>query len=128
MQTALLTIASILAYIGGLFVLVKMTPKLLVRSYDETTFMGLAIVDILAALLTFGSIVVTLILFNGVVIKVFDFVLLLGVLAVAGRLALACFRPRILAGTFRISRMLAGGYCLLLAAAAAFYILQLFVA
>ena len=128
MPYVLWTLASLIAYVGGLFLILRVTPRLLVRSYDEGLFMGIAALDILGALLAFGGVVILYALFNAALaIKVLNFFLLLGILAVTIRMALFSFRPRGLADTIQVSRILAGGFCLFLAAAAVFYIVQLFV-
>lgn len=108
--------------------IIKVTPRLLALSFDEGMFMGIAAADILGALLAFGGIVVTYALFNGsFAVKFFNFFLLIGILIVATRLSLFCFRGAAV-GTFRASRVIAGCYGLFLAAAAVFYIVQLFTA
>jgi hypothetical protein len=128
MSYVLLTFASIIAYIAGLFVVAKVTPKLLAHSFDEGLFMGIAVLIVLGSLLAFGAVVATYVVFNAAVgIKILDFVLLVGIFIIATRVALSSLRLHI-AGTYRVSRVLAGGYCLLLAVAAVCYIIQLFVA
>lgn len=128
MTYTLLTLASIIAYIGGLIVVVKATPRLLAHAFDEGLFMGIAALMILGSLLAFGAVVTTYGVFNaGLGIKILDFFFLLGIFIVGLRLSMMSFRPRIETGTFRVSRILAGFYCLLLAIAALCYIVQLFV-
>ncbi|QBD78179.1 hypothetical protein EPA93_20125 [Ktedonosporobacter rubrisoli] len=117
----------IIAYIGGLGLIIWITPKLLTRSFDEGLFMGIAAMDIIGALLAFGAIVVIFAVFNGALaIRILSFVLLVGILAVTGRQALTSFRPRILSGTVQLSRIIAGVYCVLLAVASIFYMVQMF--
>lgn len=129
MQDFLWTLASIVAYIGGLVVVAQMTPMLLSRSFDEGVFMGFATADILGALLAFGAIVVTYFLFSGNIgIRVLDFFMSLGILIVATRTTLHISRSRNTPGIFRVSRILAGSYCLLLTIAALCYIVILFIA
>lgn len=118
MQSFLIALASLIAYAGGLVILLKMTPMLLARSFDQGLFMGIAVADVIGGILVFGAILVTFALFNGSFgVKVLDFLLLVGILIVAVRMSLRSFRPRIIAGTFRFSRILAGGFCLLLTVA-----------
>jgi len=126
MQNFLWVLVSIVAYVGGLIIIIRMTPRLLSHSFDEMFFMGAAALDILGALLAFGAIVLTFALFNGAFpIRVLNFLLLLGILVVTARTALYCIRPR--AGASAVSRALTGGYGFFLAAASVFYIVQIFV-
>jgi hypothetical protein len=128
MQYVLWTLVSIVSYISGLIVIFKITPKLLSRSFDEGMFVGMATVDIIGALLAFGGVVVTFILFNGhFAVRVFNFFLLVGILIIAVRMALYCLKPRY-SGVkqYKVSRLLAGIFCLFLAAAAVSYIVLLF--
>lgn len=123
------TLASLIAYIGGLLIVIKVTPLLLFRQYDEGLFMGIAAADIVGGILAFAAVMVTFALFNGtqnVITKIFDTVLLVGIFLIAVRMSLHSFRPRIVAGTFRVSRVLAGGFCLLLTIAALYAIVLLF--
>lgn len=127
MQYFLWTLASFISYIGGLIILVRVTPMLLVRSYDEGAFMGVAALDILGALLAFGAVVITYNLFNGnLAIKILDFAFLLGIIGISGRLALASFRPRSMKNTLLVSRILAGGYTLFLILASLYLLVLLF--
>lgn len=124
-----LGLASLIAYIGGLFIVIKVTPLLLFRQYDEGLFMGIAVADIVGGILAFAAVMVTFALFNGtqyVITRIFDTVLLVGIFLIAVRMSLHSFRPRIVAGTFRVSRVLAGGFCLLLTIAALYAIVLLF--
>jgi hypothetical protein len=128
MQPFLWTLLSLVAYIGGLILIVKVTPRLLFRTYDEPWFMGFAVLDILGALLIFGGIVVSLAIFNGALgIKSLDFILLVVVIIITARLALSCFR-NYRRGVQPVSRYGAGFFCLFLSLAAIYYIVQLFVA
>ncbi len=127
MNAVLWTLASVVAYIGGLIIIVRVTPRLLLHSFDEFTFMGIAALDIFGAILIFGSVGVTYGLFNAALaIKIFDSLLLVIVILVTLRISLSSFRPRIVSGTFRLSRILAGSFCLCLAAAALYSIVQFF--
>ncbi len=121
-------LASFVAYIAGLFLVVRMTPRLIGRSYDEGLFMGIAAADLIGAFLAFGAVAVTFIVFNGhIAIRVLDFVFLIGILAVALGQALVSLRRRGFQGTYLVSRFIVGGYCLFLAAGAIYYMVQLFV-
>lgn len=126
MQNFLWVLVSIIAYVGGLLIVMRMTPRLLSHSFDEMFFMGAAALDILGALLAFGAIVLTFALFNGAFpIRVLNFLLLVGILLVTMRIALYCIRPR--TGASTVSRALTGGYGFFLAAASVFYIVQIFI-
>ena len=120
-------IGSLIAYIGGLVIIWRVTPRLLWRSYDEGLFMVIAALDIVGALLAFGAVVITFALFNGAIgIRIMDFLLLVGILIVTARMTLLCLSSRLRGKTFRVSRILAGIYCLCLAIAAVYYIVQMF--
>lgn len=128
MQYVLWVLVSLVAYATGVFVLLRVTPMLLHRQYDEGLFMGIAAIDIFGALLAFGGIVIPLALFSGALaVRILGVILLLGILLVAARLARRSFQPRITANTFRISRIIAGSYSIFLALAALYYIVQIFV-
>ncbi len=126
MQNFLWIVLSIVAYVGGMLIIWRMTPRLLAHSFDEMVFMGFAALDILGALLVFGAIVLIFAMFNGAFpVRVLNFLLLVGILAVTVRTALYCVRPRV--GTTAVSRALTGGYSFFLSIAAVFYIVQLFI-
>ncbi len=123
------TLASLVAYAGGLFIVMKVTPLLLSRRYDEGLFMGIAAMDILGSILSFAAVMVSFALLNGtqnIVTRVFDTVLLVGIFLIAVRMSMRSFRPRITTGTFLVSRILAGSFCLLLTLAALYAIVLLF--
>jgi hypothetical protein len=127
MSSVLLVLVSIIGYIAGLAIIMRVTPLLLFRSYDEGLFMGVAAVDIMGALLVFGAVALTYALFSGnFAVKVLDFFFLVGILVIGVRTALFSFRPRRPDGTYRVSRIIGGSYCLALAAAACWYIVQIF--
>jgi hypothetical protein len=129
MQQFLLTLACLIAYTGGLVILIKVTPRLLFLSYDEGMFMGIAAADVIGAILVFGAVGFTFALFNGnIPIRVLDFLLLVGILIVGIRLSLRSFRPRNMKGMVPASRVIAGSYCFLLFVAALYLIGWLFVA
>jgi hypothetical protein len=123
------TLASLIAYAAGLVIVIKVTPQLLTRQYDEGLFMGIAAAEIVGSILAFAAVLVTFELFNGstnVFIKLVDTLLLIGIAVIAVRMSLRSFRPRLVAGTFRVSRILAGSFCLLLTLAAVYSIVLLF--
>jgi hypothetical protein len=129
MQSILLTLVCLIAYAGGLVILVKMTPRLLLLTYDEGMFMGVAAADVFGAILVFGAVAVTFALFNGSIpIRVLDFLLLIGMLIVGIRTAIRSFRPRYIQGTFPVSRIIAGSFCLALFVATLYLIGWLFIA
>jgi hypothetical protein len=129
MQPVLWLLLSIIAYIIGLVVIVKVTPRLLSLAYDEGLFMGIAAAAILGALLAFGAIALTYAMFNGTLaIKILNFILLLGIMIMTARMSLYSFKAQLMiSGTLRSSRIAVGSYYLLLAAAALFSIVQLFI-
>ncbi|WP_201362347.1 hypothetical protein [Dictyobacter formicarum] len=109
--------------------MLKTTPMLLARSYDEGLFMAIAAADILGAILSFGGIIVMLAVFNAnIVIKIIDFLLLIGVMLITARLAMFSLRPRYAIGTNRISQVVTGLYCICLVVAAVYCMVQLFTA
>jgi hypothetical protein len=127
MSNFLLVICSIVAYIAGLYIMLRTTPMLLARSYDEGLFMAIAAGDILGAILSFGGIVVLYAIFNdNIYVKIIDCLLLIGILLITGRLAMFSLRPRYVAGTNKVSRILSGIYCIFLAVASVYYMIQLF--
>ncbi len=127
MSNVLWVVFSIVAYIAGLYIMLRTTPMLLARSYDEGLFMAIAAGDILGALMAFGAIVVLYAIFNAnTAIKIIDCLLLIGVLLITARLAMFSLRPHHVAGTNKISRILSGIYCICLAVASIYYIIQLF--
>lgn len=127
MTYVLWTVLSILAYVAGLILITRATPRLLLRSYDEGWFIGIAALDIVGALLVFGAITLTYFFFSGAfAVKVLDFVLLLGVLFVGVRVALSSFRSQ-MRGTFRVSRIVAGTYGIFLGFAACYTLVSLFI-
>jgi hypothetical protein len=128
MPFALWTLLCLVAYIGGLIILLWVTPHLLLRSYDEGLFMGIAVADVFGGMLAFGGVVFIYGIFSGNFgSRVLDFLLLIGILVVGGRMSLGSFRPRYYSGTYVASRIIAGSYGLFLALAALFYIVILFI-
>src|SRR6266566_3457918 len=119
MLYVLWTLASLIAYVCGLIILVKVTPLLLSRSYDEGLFMAIAAGDVFGGLFVFGAVALTFALFSGsFAIRVLDFLLLVGIIIVSARLSYISFR--------RASRIVAGTYCLFLVLAALYYMVLLF--
>ena len=126
MSYVLWTLASLIAYVCGLIILVKVTPLLLSRSYDEGLFMAIAAGDVFGGLFVFGAVALTFALFSGTfAIRMLDFLLLLGILIVSARLSYISFRPRRTRTFRRASRIVAGTYCLFLVLAALYYIVLL---
>lgn len=131
MQLVILSLLSIIAYIGGLVLILRISPRLLGAAFDEPRFMGLAILEILGAILMFGAVVITFAVFNGVFpIRVLDFVFLVGIFIVSARVALYSFQPpaHMLRRTHRVSRIITATFGIFLALAAIFYVIQLFTA
>src|SRR5438105_15778771 len=127
MQYVLWTLASFIAYAAGLIVIMRITPLLLPRSFDELWFTGIAVIDIIGAVLAFGAVVVTYSLFSGnFAVRVLDFLLLVGIIFVGGRTSFTCFQARAGARASLISRITATGYGFFLVLAAIYYIAQLF--
>lgn len=127
MQYVLWTFLSIVAYIGGLVIIIRATPPLAVRSFDEGLFMGIAALDILGAMLAFGAFIVTYGLYSGSLpIKVLNFFMLLGIAIIAGRLGFTTYRPRSTIKTLPISRLIVIVYCLFLIGIALYCVTLLF--
>jgi hypothetical protein len=127
MQLALWTLIGLVAYVCGLWIVVTMTPRLMKLRFDEGLFMGIAAADVFGGMLAFAPLAITFALFNGTFgVKILDFLLLVGIFFVGFRMSWRSFRPRSSGGTFRVSRMLVGSYCLLLLAAAIYCIVLLF--
>jgi len=106
---------------------ITMTPRLLKLRFDEGLFMGIAVAVVLGGIMAFAPLAITFALFNGSFgVKILDFLLLVGIFVVGLRMSLRSFRPRYAGGTFQLSRILAGSYCLLLLAASIYCIILLF--
>lgn len=123
------TLACLLAYAGGLIIVNKVTPQLFIRSYDEGLFMGIAAADVMGGLLAFGAVAFIYGLLNGAVnlgTRILDFLLLAGIFIIAARMSFRSFGARNKVGTFLVSRIIAGVYSTLLAAAAIYAIVLLF--
>ena len=89
--------------------------------------MGYAVAVVAGGILLFVPLGITFALFNGSFgVKIFDFLLLVGIFVVGLRMSLHSFRSRNTGGTFQVSRILAGSFCLLLLAASVYCIVLLF--
>lgn len=125
MSVAVWIIASLIAYIVGMVVLVRVTPRLYYRSYDGELFLGIAALDILGAILAFSGVIVTLALFNGAAgVRILDFLMLIGILIVSIYLTRKSLR-RPPAGTIRSSLLLAAGFSIFLLLASLYSMVQL---
>lgn len=128
MSGFLLTVLCLVSYGGGLVVLHRVTPMLLKRSFDDVFFMGLAAALIIGSLLVFAPIAILFAFFNSTPpIRIFDVILLLGVVFVVARMAYRCFRPGYKIEVMRLSGILAGSYYLLVLVLAVYAIVFLFV-
>ncbi|GAC1568345.1 MAG: hypothetical protein NVS3B14_17260 [Ktedonobacteraceae bacterium] len=128
MSPVLITILSLIAFTGGLVVLLKITPMLLKLRFDEGYFMVLAAADIFGGLLVFAPVGVTFAEFNGAVaVRAFDMILLLIIGVVALRIAYRSFRPHYMRGVIRVSGILVGSYFLLLLGLAIYALILMFV-
>src|SRR5260370_7813088 len=78
MQPVVWTVIGLVAYIGGLAIILTMTPRLLKLRFDEGLFMGIAAVDVFGGLLAFAPVGLTFPLFTPpFVISVLHFLFLL---------------------------------------------------
>lgn len=125
MSIAVWILASLVAYIVGMVMLVRVTPLLYYRSYDGEMFLGIAALDIFGAILAFGAVIVTLALFNGAVgIRILDFLMLVGIFLVSIHLTRTSLR-RPPVGTIHSSLLLVAGFSILLLIACLYLIVQL---
>ena len=128
MSGFLLTVLCLVCYGGGLVALYRVTPMLLKRRYDDVFFMGLAAAIILASLLAFAPVGIIFAFFNSTLaVRIFDFILLLGIVIVVVRIAYRCFRPGYAVEVIRLSGILAGSYYLLVLGLAVYAIVLMFV-
>ncbi len=128
MQPVVWTLIGFIAYVCGLVIMVTMTPRLWKFRFDDWMFMGYAAAVVIGGILLFVPLAITFALFNGSFgVKIFDFLLLVGIFVVGLWMSLRSFRPQIASGIFRVSRILAGSFCLLLLAASIYCIILLFV-
>ena len=122
------TLACLCAYVGGLIVLVRVTPLLLLRRYDDGYFMAIAAADVFGGLFVFGAVAVTFALFSGgFAVRLLDFFLLSGIVIVALIMSYRSYYSRRSRRVQPASRIIASIYCLLLGLAALLYIGLLFV-
>ena len=127
MSPVLWTIFSLIAYVCGLAIILKVTPRLCKLAFDEGLFMVIAAADVFGAIFAFGAVGVTFAAFNGTLaIRVLDFFLLVGLFIVGLRVTLRSLRPRSTWGTVRLSRILAGSFGIFLLLAAFFSLVFLF--
>ncbi|HET9922162.1 MAG TPA: hypothetical protein VFQ30_20190, partial [Ktedonobacteraceae bacterium] len=127
MQPLLWTLLCLVAYAGGLVIILKMTPMLFAYEYYEGMFLGVAAADIVGGMLAFGAMVITFGLFSGAFgIRVLDFALLVGIFIVGVSMVRRCLHPRVM-NTHLPSRISAGIYCGLLALIAIVSIVLLFI-
>jgi hypothetical protein len=127
MQPVVWTLIGLIAYVCGLVILITMTPLVWKFRYDEWMFLGYAVVVVSGGIMVFVPLAITFALFNGSLgVKIFDFLLLVGIVVVGLRMSLRSFRSRYAGGTFQVSRILAGSFCLLLLAASVYCIILLF--
>lgn len=116
----LLTLGCIAAYIGGLFLLVRVTPGLLTRAFDEALFIGVAAAAIFGAMLIFGAIGVLEAVANGAFpARVLGVLLLLVQGVITLRVGLGTLRQseQIAARIYRASRIMTGIFFFALTAA-----------
>jgi len=126
MQALLEMLVSLVAYIVGLILVMQATRRLLFCSYQDVRFMVFAVLDILGAFLIFGSVVFSLGIFDGnISIRAWNFILLMVVILITGRVAFSSFRNSGQGVQF-ISRYGAGVFCLFLSFAAIYEIVGLF--
>src|SRR5260370_15016065 len=78
------TLACLCAYIGGLIILVRVTPLLLIRRYDDGYFMAIAAADVFGGIFVFGAVAVTFALFSGgFALRLLEFFLLFRIVVLA---------------------------------------------
>lgn len=127
MSGFLLTVVCLASYVGGLFLLQRVTPMLLRSKFDDVFFMGLAAAVIIGSLLAFAPIGVLFAYFNSTLsVRIFDVILLLGIAVVALRTAYRCFRPMYSLDVVRLSGILAGSYYVLVLGLTAYALVLMF--
>ena len=125
----LITLGCLVAYIAGLFLLVRIMPRLIKHAFDDALFIGVAAVAIFGAMLAFGAVGVTFAIFTGGLgVRIADALLLLILGIVTLRTSLNAFRPRYdsYQSANRTSRILTGSFFLLLSATAVAVLVLLF--
>jgi hypothetical protein len=129
MMIWLLTLGCIAAYIGGLFLLVRVTPGLLTRAFDEALFIGVAAAAIFGAMLIFGAIGVIEAVANGALLaRILGALLLIVQGVITLRIGLSTLRQPYDATvrTYRASRIMTGIFFFALTAASLGVLLLLF--
>ncbi|HEY0755507.1 MAG TPA: hypothetical protein VGD98_16235 [Ktedonobacteraceae bacterium] len=125
----LITLGCLVAYVVGLFLLIRIMPRLIARAFDEALFIGVAAVAIFGAMLAFGAIGIIFAIFIGsLASRIGDALLLLILGGITLRTSINAFRPRYdsYQSANRTSRIMAGSFFLLLAIAAASVLILLF--
>ena len=99
MQPVVWTLIGLVAYVCGLVIVITITPRLWKFRFDEWMFMGYAVAVVSGGILVFVPLAITFALFNGSFgVKIFDFLLLVGIFVVGLRMSLRSFRPRFAGG------------------------------
>jgi hypothetical protein len=128
MSGFLLTVLCLVCYGGGLVALHRVTPLLLKRRFDDVFFMGLAAAIIIGSLLAFAPVGIIFAFFNSTLaVRIFDVILLLGIVIVVARIDYRCFRPGYTMEVVRLSGILAGSFYLLVLGLAVYAIVLMFV-
>ena len=128
MSGFLLTLLCLISYGAGLAVLLRVTPMLVKRKFDDVFCMGLAAAVIIGSLLVFAPIAITFSFFNSAfAARALDVILLLGIAVVALRITYRCFRPSYKMEVIRLSGILTGSYYLLVLGLTAYALLLMFV-
>ena len=125
----LITLACLVAYSAGLFLLIRIMPRLIKRAVDDALFIGVAAIAIFGAMLAFGGIGVTFGIFaGGIGVRILDGIMLLILGIVTLRTSINAFRPRYdsYQSASRLSRLSVGSFFLVLAGASAIVLILLF--
>src|SRR5260370_42476089 len=78
------TLACLCAYIGGLIILGRVTPLLLIRRYDDGYFMAIAAADVFCGIFVFGAVAGRFSFFSwGFCVRLLDFFFLFSIGVVA---------------------------------------------
>lgn len=116
-----LTFVSLGIYIVGLIMLTRSSSSIVRRAFDEALFTAVSAIAILGAMLTFTAVAVTYFAWSGSFgARLLDIILLFILFIITIRTSFSTFRPRsgIGIGSYRISRVMAGIFYLLLSIAA----------
>lgn len=128
MSGFLLTVLCLVSYGGGMAMLLKVTPMLVKRKFDDVFFMGLAAAVIIGSLLVFAPIGILFSFFNSAfAVRALDVLLLLGIAIIALRITYRCFRPSYKMEVIRLSGILTGSYYLLVLGLTAYALVLMFV-